>query len=76
MRSVFLVTDFNGLLNELISIGFVVGFFGCMALSIHQAIKGNWNVSMLALLATLLLWQQIPTFIGDGNYWHRDMIPL
>ena len=31
---------------------------------------------MLALLATLLLWQQIPTFIGDGYYWHRDMIPF
>jgi hypothetical protein len=67
---------FNGLLNELISVGFIVGFFGCIGLSIYQAIKGNWNVSMLALLATLLLWQQIPTFIGDGHYWHRDIMPF
>jgi len=31
---------------------------------------------MLALLSTLLLWQQIPTFIGDGHYWHRDILPF
>lgn len=66
----------NARLNQLISVGFVVGFFGCIALSVYQAIKGNWNVSMLALLSTLLLWQQIPTFIGDGHYWHRDMLPF
>ena len=43
----------NAGLNQLISVGFIVGFFGCIGLSIYQAIKGNWNVSMLALLATL-----------------------
>jgi len=66
----------NFRVNQLISVGFVVGFFGCLALGIYQAIKSNWNVAMLSFLAAMLFWQQIPTFIGDGHYWHRDILPF
>jgi hypothetical protein len=68
--------NINFRLNQLISIGFTVGFFGAVAVAVRETVAANWNVAMLAAIAALLFWQQIPTFIGDGHYWHRDLIPF
>ncbi|MDA8718446.1 hypothetical protein N9M17_00315 [bacterium] len=68
--------NFNFRLNQLISVGFTVGFLGSAYVAVRESIGSNWNVAMLAAIAALLFWQQIPTFIGDGHYWHRNLIPL
>ena len=68
--------NFNFRLNQLISVGFTIGFLSSSYVAVRESIGSNWNVAMLAAIAALLFWQQIPTFIGDGHYWHRNLIPF
>ena len=52
----------NAGLNQLISVGFIVGFFGCIGLSIYQAIKGNLEHFYVSIISNFIIMATNPYF--------------
>jgi len=57
----------NFRVNQLISVGFVVGFFGCLALGIYQAIKYVILPCGYVILATNSYFHWRWTLLASGH---------